>query len=170
MPAQNREEHALLGTCMPHTRRHWRCLGDCGKTAGWPDLVGCSQRVPAPARFFTSRLMPCLKSPGPPPLEPPCQLHEHICSSQALLTHVCVPRQACAPPMGGWQPSSGVQVVAGELQDNPLLRKPQAMPAGRDRGPDLTQEEGGVGGARARLGRAQEPVPVKQEPGRKRAS
>lgn len=107
-----------------------------------------------------------LRTPGCHPncsSESPRQLLEHTCGGPALLTHVCVSQQACAPPMGADIPV--LQCREGP-QDSPLRHRPQAVP----KGPSLVREEGGVGGTRAWPGRAQEPVPVKQEPRNKLGS
>lgn len=86
--------------------------------------------------------------------KPSHRLREHTCGGPALLTHVCMSQQASAPPTGADIP---VLECSGGPGDNPLLRRPQAVPAGKDRGPGLAQEEGGVGGARAWLGRHKSP-------------
>lgn len=83
--------------------------------------------------------------------EPPYQHREHTCGGWALLTHRCMSQQAWAPPMG-----ADISVLGCRWgpQSHPFPRKPQAMPAGRDRGPRLAQEgrAGGPGAARAGTG------------------
>lgn len=69
----------------------------------------------------------------------------------------------------GQHPPSGVQAGATG-QPPPPQATGCACWQGQGRGPGPAQEEGGVGGTGARLGRAREPVPVKQEPRSKLAS
>lgn len=180
VPADTHRESRHMYTWVhtpTHTRRHpeggrgiieRQTDGQTPGTEQSPHICACAW--PLRSHSYHSST-PGLRDPGATTQscapEPSHRLHEHTCGGPALLTHVCVSQQASAPPMGADIPF--LECRWGP-RDNPLLRRPQAVPAGRDRGPGLAQEEGGVGGARARLGRAQEPVPVKQEPRSKLAS
>lgn len=137
---------------------------------GWTSWTDSPQQTYAcawPSRGHNYCLsMAGLRTPGCHPNcspESPRQLLEHTCGGPALLTHVCVSQQACAPPMGADIPV--LQCREGP-KDSPLRHRPQAVP----KGPSLVQEEGGAGGTRAWPGRAQEPVPVRQEPRNKLGS
>lgn len=151
VPTDTRREsrtHVHLGA---HTHTHQetarRCQRDRGQTDRWTDL---SQQICAcvcPLRGHNCHLStPDLRELWPPPRAAPQNYHqlcEHTCGGPALLTHECMSRQACAPPLEADIPVLGCRWGPWDI---PLLYRPQAVLTGRDRGPGLAQEQGGPGG------------------------
>lgn len=159
-----------------HARTHPHTQGDSLKvseelerqTDGWTPRTDSTWPLRAHNHCLSHQVA---EDPGPPQQscspESLCRLHEHTCGGPALLTYVYMSQQAYAPPVEADISSLGCRWGPRE---NPLLHRPQAMLAGRDWGWGWSRRREGLGGAGVRLGRAQEPVPVKQEPRSKLAS